>query len=248
VCRLLEAMARDRPGCGDLDDIHRAEPTLLDLIEHVADWSRDVPLLLLCLARQELLDARPAWGGGKLLGRRRRSFGPSPPHDPDPGASSCVPTRPEFQGEEAFRFRHQLIRDATYQAIPKEVRAELHERFAEWLSEKAGDRIAEYEEILGYHLEQAYRHRRELGHGAELTRGLASRASALLAAAGRRAHARQDWTAAAKLLHRTGTCSRIAPPSSWGYPIEHRLTVCSADSDFAGFSEVRWENPVRATR
>ena len=48
------------------DDIHWGEPTFLDLIEHIADWSRDAPILLLCMARPELLDARPAWGGGKL--------------------------------------------------------------------------------------------------------------------------------------------------------------------------------------
>ena len=48
------------------DDIHWAEPTLLDLIEHVADWSRDAPILLLCMARPDLLDDRPGWGGGKM--------------------------------------------------------------------------------------------------------------------------------------------------------------------------------------
>ena len=49
-----------------LDDLHWAEPTLLDLVDHVADWSRDAPILLLCMARPELLDRRPTWGGGKL--------------------------------------------------------------------------------------------------------------------------------------------------------------------------------------
>ena len=49
-----------------VEDIHWAEPTLLDLIEHVADWSRDAPILLLCPARPELLDTRTGWGGGKL--------------------------------------------------------------------------------------------------------------------------------------------------------------------------------------
>ena len=48
------------------DDIHWGEPTFLDLVEHVADLSRDAPILLLCLARPELLDRRPGWGGGKL--------------------------------------------------------------------------------------------------------------------------------------------------------------------------------------
>ena len=45
------------------DDIHWAEPGLLDLIEHVAEWTRDAPILLVCPARPELQDARPGWGG-----------------------------------------------------------------------------------------------------------------------------------------------------------------------------------------
>ena len=73
------------------------------------------------------------------------------------------PDRAEFAGEDAFRFRHLLIRDAAYQAMPKEQRADLHERFAGWLEHAAGERVAEYEEILAYHFEQAYRYRLELG-------------------------------------------------------------------------------------
>jgi predicted ATPase len=42
------------------------EPTFLDLVEHVADWSRDAPILVVCMARLELLDKRPGWGGGKF--------------------------------------------------------------------------------------------------------------------------------------------------------------------------------------
>ena len=56
------------------------------------------------------------------------------------------PIRPErstLPGEDAFRFRHLLIRDAAYEAIPKELRAELHERFADWLEKIASDRIEE---------------------------------------------------------------------------------------------------------
>jgi class 3 adenylate cyclase len=66
VRRLLETLARDRPLVVVLDDLHWAEPTLLDLIEHLAEWSRDAPILLCCLARPELLETRPGWGGGKL--------------------------------------------------------------------------------------------------------------------------------------------------------------------------------------
>src|SRR5207237_9065985 len=66
------------------------------------------------------------------------------------------PDRSDFAGEEAYRFRHLLIRDAAYQAMPKATRAGLHARFAEWLVRVSGDRLAEYEEIIAYHLEQAY--------------------------------------------------------------------------------------------
>ena len=48
------------------DDVHWGEPAFLDLVEHVADLSRGAPILVLCMARPELLDLRPTWGGGKL--------------------------------------------------------------------------------------------------------------------------------------------------------------------------------------
>ena len=64
--RLLEARAAERPQIVVLDDIQWAEPVFLDLIEHVSDWSRDAPIFLLCVARPELLELRPGWGGGKL--------------------------------------------------------------------------------------------------------------------------------------------------------------------------------------
>ena len=60
VRRLLESSARARPLVVVFDDLQWAEPTFLDLIEHVTDWSRDAPLLVLCLARPDLLDLRPA--------------------------------------------------------------------------------------------------------------------------------------------------------------------------------------------
>src|SRR5436190_275618 len=64
--RLLEEAGARTPVVCLFDDIHWGEPTFLDLIEHVADLSRDAPILLLCIARPELHDRRPAWGGGKL--------------------------------------------------------------------------------------------------------------------------------------------------------------------------------------
>jgi len=65
VRKALERRARQTPLVLVVEDIHWAEPTLLDLIEHLADWTRDAPLLLLCLARPELVDERPAWGAGR---------------------------------------------------------------------------------------------------------------------------------------------------------------------------------------
>ena len=49
-----------------VDDLQWAEPMLLDLLDHVVELSRDTPILVLCTARPELLEDRPAWGGGKL--------------------------------------------------------------------------------------------------------------------------------------------------------------------------------------
>ena len=63
---LLEGGRAERPLVLVIDDLHWAEPPMLDLVEHVADWSREAPILLLCVARPELLDVRPGWAGGKL--------------------------------------------------------------------------------------------------------------------------------------------------------------------------------------
>ena len=76
------------------------------------------------------------------------------------------PDKSELPGEDAFRFRHLLVRDAAYDALPKATRAELHERFAGWLVENGRD-LVELDEILGYHLEQACRYRAELGVAAD---------------------------------------------------------------------------------
>jgi len=63
--KLLEALARDHPLVVVFDDVHWAEPAFLDLVEHVSEWSSEAPLLVLCLSRPELLDARPRWAGGR---------------------------------------------------------------------------------------------------------------------------------------------------------------------------------------
>jgi class 3 adenylate cyclase len=63
--KLLDAMAQTRPLVVVLEDLHWAEPTFLELIEHLVDFSTDAPILLLCIGRSDLLDMRPTWGGGK---------------------------------------------------------------------------------------------------------------------------------------------------------------------------------------
>ena len=112
------------------------------------------------------------------------------------------PQPSSFAGEDAFRFSHTLIRDVAYESIPKRVRADLHERFASWLERVAGPRVPEYEEILGYHLEQAHQYLAQLGAIDERGRALAGRAATHLTSAGRRSHARGDMPATARLLSR----------------------------------------------
>jgi class 3 adenylate cyclase/tetratricopeptide (TPR) repeat protein len=296
VRKLFEALAREQPLVVVLDDLHWGEPTFLDLVEHIADWSREAPILLLCLARPELLDARPAWGGGKMnatsllldalsedetetlidnllakvaVGTRKRiaeaaegnplfveqmlamvaeqaDLGPEleiPPTiqallaarldrlpeveravleraavvgkefsraaiealDGDAAALPGLvrkelirPHRSPDPGDDGFRFLHLLVRDAAYDAISKELRAELHERVAGWIA----GRRSEYDEIVGYHLEQAHGYVEQLAGDEERANALARRAAARLGAAGKRAGARGDAPAAVNLLDR----------------------------------------------
>jgi len=315
VRKLFEAVAESTPLVVVLDDLQWAEPTLLDLVEHVADLSRDAPILLLCLARPDLLDRRPGWGGGKLnattvlLERlsaddceqlidallagealdddvrarilaaadgnplfveemlaliRERGDGEVevPPSiqallsarldQLDPGERGVLergsvegkvfhrgavqalapgepevparllalvrkelvrPDRTQLPGDDAYRFRHLLIRDTAYEALPKSTRAELHERFADWLEARGAD-LVELDEILGYHLEQAYRYWTALGPPDERAEQLAARARDRLVTAARRANERGDLRARTNLLERavdvagTGAASR----------------------------------------
>jgi tetratricopeptide (TPR) repeat protein len=112
------------------------------------------------------------------------------------------PDRTQLPGDDAFRFRHLLIRDAAYDGLPKAARAGLHERFADWLAGHGSD-LVELDEILGYHLEQAHRYHVELGLAGEATEALARRAAERLGAAAERAALRHDATAAVRLYERT---------------------------------------------
>jgi class 3 adenylate cyclase/tetratricopeptide (TPR) repeat protein len=301
--RLLEARAVTRPQVVVIDDLQWAEPVFIDLVEHVADFSRDAPIFLLCVARTDLLDVRPGWGGGKLnatslllepldadeCGELMARLVDDSPLDAElqeritaasagnplfveemlamvrehgagdiavpptihallqaridaldgdvrmvmergavegevfhRGAVSVLapdPVRPAVEGhlatlvrkelirsttptfpeDEGFRFRHLLIRDAAYESLPKATRAELHERFADWLS---GHELVEGDEIVGYHLEQAHGYRAELDPGDRSLESLAERAAGHLSAAGLGAMDRGDWGATRSLLRR----------------------------------------------
>jgi class 3 adenylate cyclase/tetratricopeptide (TPR) repeat protein len=116
---------------------------------------------------------------------------------PNPGAADT--------DEAGYRFHHLLVRDAAYGGLLKRSRAELHERFVDWAEEfnrTHGVDDREFEEIHGFHLEQAYRYLTELGTMDDRAIGLGIRASMKLSAAGRRAFSRGDTSAAANLLRR----------------------------------------------
>ncbi len=111
------------------------------------------------------------------------------------------PDKTQFVGDDAFRFRHLLIRDAAYDALPKAMRAELHERFASWLRDH-GTEFVELDEIVGYHLEQTCRYRVELGSADDRDQDLAREAAERLGNAGRRAFQRSDAPAGVNLISR----------------------------------------------
>ena len=115
--------------------------------------------------------------------------------------SWLYPARSDFVEEAAYRFRHLLVRDAAYATIPKRRRAAMHCTLADWLAARSGSRETEFEEIIAYHLEQAFRYLCELGPPDDATRAIGRRAGDLLHAAGRRAILRGDQ-AARHLLER----------------------------------------------
>ena len=110
-----------------------------------------------------------------------------------------------FFVEDAFRFGHLLIRDVAYESLPKRTRAGLHEAFARWVDERAGGRSAEYDEIIGYHAEQARGYLMELAPTDERIATLAAMGADRLSASGERALARGDMSAAQNLLSRAVT-------------------------------------------
>jgi DNA-binding SARP family transcriptional activator len=293
VRRLVEALGRERPLVLLFEDVHWAEPTLLDLIEQLAERATG-PILILCIARPELLDDRPAWteraltleplaadesvellaslpGGEQLTEEARKRIvliaagnplfaeqlfayvaerGPDVLDDVPPSVEALLesrldllqpdersllqraaivgrefahralaglaPTeaaalsthlfelvrkgliRPEPGEEEAFRFHHVLVRDVAYNGLPKTDRARLHERFADWLGEESDAP----DEIVGYHLEQAYRYRAEIGPVDRGAKQLAADAGTRLGSAGMRAWKRSDVPATINLLGR----------------------------------------------
>ncbi|MEO8423414.1 MAG: adenylate/guanylate cyclase domain-containing protein, partial [Actinomycetota bacterium] len=317
--RFLETLATRQPLLLLLDDLQWAESTFLDLVEHVAEWSRDAPILVLAQARPELRDDRPGWGGGvanatsilleplseaetvvlvaDLIGDPGAAAEVServseaaegnplfveemvamliddgylvrgghrwiatgdlsevkvPPTvqaliaarldrlDPvehavleraaiigkvfeassirslaneelsgrvDEGLRALLrkdlirPDRGDLDDEDAYRFRHLLVRDAVYDAMPKALRAELHKAFADWLEREAGS-ARELDEFVGYHLERSYRYLEELGPVDDAGSAIAARAGAHLLVAGERAFGRGDLTAAERLLGR----------------------------------------------
>ncbi len=102
-----------------------------------------------------------------------------------------------------------LIRDAAYAGIPKERRSQLHERFANWAARTNAGRAGELDEIIGYHLEQAFQYCKDIGAPDPV---LAVRAAAALGAAGSRALERSDMPAALSLLARSLALSRDDEP------------------------------------
>jgi tetratricopeptide (TPR) repeat protein len=150
------------------------------------------------------------------------------------GRELIRPAPAVFVGQAAFRFKHVLVRDAAYNGTAKKLRAELHERFAGWLESVADERIAEHEEILGHHLEQAYHYRVELG-SVEPYRELAEQAAHWLRRAGTRAAARGDAAAVVNLLERA---LALLPD---GAPARPELLLMLGEARWSGL------DPERAT-
>ncbi|HEX5938335.1 MAG TPA: adenylate/guanylate cyclase domain-containing protein [Actinomycetota bacterium] len=135
-----------------------------------------------------------------------------------------TPHESSFAGQEAYRFMHILIREAAYHGLLKRTRAELHVRFIDWLERVASDRVLEFEEIRGYHLEQAFFTLQQLTPNDEKVWQIGVRGGGYLSSAGRRALARGDIPAAANMLQRAAA---LLPP---GDPERPRLRLDAAEA------------------
>jgi class 3 adenylate cyclase/tetratricopeptide (TPR) repeat protein len=152
------------------------------------------------------------------------------------------PDRSEFPGDDGFRFGHSLIHDAAYEAASKELRAQAHERYADWLEARAGEQVMQYEEILGYHLEQAQRFRTELGRA---DAAIARRAAQRFAAAGQRALARGDVPAALNLFGRS--IALVSTPGDTSPEVLYSLGIARMEGgDLDGADDAFSEAIVRA--
>ena len=316
--RFFAEIARARPLVLVFEDVHYGQTALVDLVNHLGTWIRDAPVLILCLARPELLEARPVWAGGQrnaasltlgplsaeesrellvaltgktvedagleriaataggnplfleqllahvgerdagaaelglppalqallaarldLLGHRERSLLEHGSVEGDvfhlgsvltlsedlsrADAESVLqellrrdllrPEKPALVGEVAVRFRHELIRDAAYESLPKADRAELHERHARWL-ESLGTAVPEPDARIGFHLERACRLAREVGADSDEERRLAARAGQRLAEAARQAHRRGDLSGEIGFLDRAVALLGPAEPAA----------------------------------
>jgi class 3 adenylate cyclase/tetratricopeptide (TPR) repeat protein len=336
VRRLLEHLASERPVVFVVQDVHWAEPTFLELVDHLVQSIDEASVLLVCPTRPELLEEAPDWAAGEratrivldpldpansktmieaLLGgaslepavlerivaaaegnplyveqllRMLTDEGSLEQRDgtwvatsdlselhvpptiqallasrldtlesaersvlepasvvgyvfPEAAVTALAPPdvsprvplelatltqkhlvdRVEESEDGAHRFHHIMIRDTAYEGILKRARADLHERFVAWADGVNRDRGVEFEEILGYHLEQAWTYLSELGPLDDHGRAIGEDASRRLSSAGRRAFARGDVPAAATLLGRAAALLPEAHPERLRLLPEH---------------------------
>jgi class 3 adenylate cyclase/tetratricopeptide (TPR) repeat protein len=140
-----------------------------------------------------------------------------------------------LSGEDAYRFGHILVRDAAYRGLPKETRSGLHEQFASFLESATGDRSAEYEEIIGYHLEQSFTFRTQLGPIDDAAAEVRRRAHARLTSAGERALLRGDLPASLNLFKRAaalaaGSADRAETLTHVGRVLDRQGELVEADA------------------
>jgi len=109
--------------------------------------------------------------------------------------------QPEDEAAGRWRFAHALVLDAAYRGLSKELRADLHERLADWMIEEDADQ-ADVDESVARHLEHALHLREELGARDERSAALAARAGELFATAGSRAFTALDYITARDFLSR----------------------------------------------